>query len=294
MDRPTPPPQPAKPAHARRTRRGGPPSGRPGAGRLLLSAAVVAVATAAAVLGVTLHTGAGHAAVHATRHPGVTTSAAPAVSPTTSRPAPVSTVPSSPLPSGPGSGTGRSSDPPVRSVSVPPSTVVPSPAPSSPAPCTPTAVPGGAYAVGDSVMIDAQAPLQECVSNIQVNAAVSRQWSEGEAILRDVMAGASPPSVVVVALGTNGPITTADFDAMMSILPAASRVVFVTVHVDQPWQNQVNGVLASGVARYPKAVLADWESLAAPHPEWFYSDGTHLPISGPGAQALAALIASKV
>jgi len=108
------------------------------------------------------------------------------------------------------------------------------------------------------------------------------------------MAGASPPAAVVVALGTNGPITAADFDAMMSILPGASRVVFVTVHVDKPWQNQVNGVLSSGVARYPKAVLADWESLAAQHPEWFYSDGTHLPIGGPGAQALAALIASKV
>jgi hypothetical protein len=143
-------------------------------------------------------------------------------------------------------------------------------------------------------MIDAQQPLQECVSNIQVNAAVSRQWSDGETILRGVMAGPSPPAVVVVALGTNGPITDADFDAMMSILQGASRVVFVTVHVDQPWQGQVNGVLANGVSRYPKTVLADWESLAAQHPEWFYSDGTHLPIGGPGAQALAALIASKV
>ena len=41
-------------------------------------------------------------------------------------------------------------------------------------------------------------------------------------------------------------------------------------------------------------MLADWQGLAAQHPEWFYSDGTHLPIDGPGAQALAALIASKV
>jgi hypothetical protein len=172
--------------------------------------------------------------------------------------------------------------------------VPPKPVPPAALPCTPVSVPGGAYAVGDSVMIDAQQPLQGCVSNIQVSAAVSRQWSDGETILREVMGAASPPSVVVVALGTNGPITNADFDAMMSILQGASRVVFVTVHVDRPWQDPVNGVLASGVSRYPKAALADWESLAAQHPEWFYSDGTHLPIGGPGAQALAALIASKV
>jgi len=292
MDRPTPPAHPAKPAHARRTRRDGPPAGRGGLRRLVLGVAVVAIAAAGTVFGVTRSAGAGHDAARKGRHATTTTtSAAPALSPTTSRPAPVSSVPSSP-----GSGTAKPTEPssPVKPFSSPSSTVAPSPVQSAPAACTPVAAPGGAYAVGDSVMIDAQVPLQECVPNIQVNAAVSRQWSDGETILRGVMAGASPPAAVVVALGTNGPITAADFDAMMSILPGASRVVFVTVHVDKPWQNQVNGVLSSGVARYPKAVLADWESLAAQHPEWFYSDGTHLPIGGPGAQALAALIASKV
>jgi hypothetical protein len=180
----------------------------------------------------------------------------------------------------------------VTTTTLPPTTT--QPIATSTGPCTPVTVSGGAYAVGDSVMLDAQQPLQSCVPNIQVNAAVSRQWSDGETLLRQVMAGASPPSVVVVALGTNGPITDSDFDVMMSILHGATRVVFVTVHVGRPWQDQVNGVLASGVARYPKAVLADWESLAALHPEWFYADGTHLPIDGPGAQQLAALIASKV
>jgi hypothetical protein len=163
-----------------------------------------------------------------------------------------------------------------------------------PTACTPTTVAGGVYAVGDSVMLDTQQLLQECVSNIDVNAAVSRQWSDGETVLRQVMAGASPPAVVVVALGTNGPISTADFDTMMSILHGATRVVFVTVHVDRPWQDPVNAILVSGVARYPNAVLADWAGLAAAHPGWFYSDGTHLPINGAGAQALAGLIASKV
>jgi hypothetical protein len=166
--------------------------------------------------------------------------------------------------------------------------------PTVPVPCTPAVVAGGVYAVGDSVLIDAQVPLQTCTPDIQVNAAVSRQWSDGETIVRQVMAGTPPPLVFVVALGTNGPITDADFDAMMTILKSASRVVFVTVHVDRPWQDPVNAVLERGVARYPNAVLADWESLASQHPEWFYADGTHLPIGGPGAQALAWLIASKL
>jgi hypothetical protein len=150
------------------------------------------------------------------------------------------------------------------------------------------------YAVGDSVLIDAQQPLESCVPGITVSAAVSRQWSEGEAIMRQVMAGSSPPSVVVIDLGTNGPISDSDFDAMMSILRGATRVVFVTVHVDRSWQDQVNSVLINGVSRYPTAVLADWQALAVQHPEWFYSDGTHLPIGGVGAQALAGVIAARV
>jgi hypothetical protein len=143
-------------------------------------------------------------------------------------------------------------------------------------------------------MIDAQQPLQACVPGITVNASVSRQWSDGEAIMRQVMASTPAPAEVVIDLGTNGPIVDADFDSMMSVLRGATRVVFVTVHVDRAWQNQVNAVLANGVARYPTAVLADWQALAVQHPEWFYSDGTHLPIGMAGAQALAGLIASRL
>ena len=242
--------------HGRRARRA---ERGPGARRawFIVGVLVIVAATTAGV-GVWLRTGAEPPAVHAAHTP--TTSGIPVV-----------TVPS------------------TTTTSVPVSI-----APSVPVPCTPAPVPGGVYAVGDSVLIDAQAPLQTCTPNIQVNAAVSRQWSDGEAIVRQVMAGTPPPSIVVVDLGTNGPITDADFDAMMAILKSASRVVFVTVHVDRPWQDPVNAVLQRGVSRYPSAVLADWESLSSQYPEWFYADGTHLPIGGPGAQALAWLIASKL
>jgi hypothetical protein len=82
---------------------------------------------------------------------------------------------------------------------------------------------------------------------------------------------------------------------MMVDLSGASRVVFVNVHVDRPWQDPNNTVLVRGVARYPNAVLVDWASLAAQNPQWFGGDGTHIAfIDGPGAQALAALVAAKL
>ena len=141
-------------------------------------------------------------------------------------------------------------------------------------------------------MIDAEPDLQADVPGIDVNAAVSRQWSAGEQLVEQLKSTGQLGSIVVIGLGTNGPITATDFDTMMADLSGVSRVVFVTVHVDRPWQNQVNAVLDAGPSRYPNVALADWATLAAAHPEWFGSDGTHLAIGGPGAQALASLIAT--
>jgi hypothetical protein len=141
-------------------------------------------------------------------------------------------------------------------------------------------------------MLDYQAALQADIPGVDVEAAVSRQWATGEQLLQQLRSEGRLGAVVIVALGTNGPISSADFDAMMAILAGASRVVFVNIVVDRSWQDPNNQVLASGVARYPNTVIADWASLEAQHPDWVYSDGTHLPIGGAGAQALAALIAS--
>ena len=152
---------------------------------------------------------------------------------------------------------------------------------------------GQVTAVGDSVMLDYQAPLQQDIPGVNVQAAVSEQWSAGEAELLQLKSGGQLGAVVIVGLSTNGPITSTDFANMMSILSGASRVVFVTIHVDRPWQDSNNAVLAAGVRQYPNTVLADWYGLVEQNPGWLYSDGTHLPIDGPGAQALANLVAAQ-
>ena len=163
-----------------------------------------------------------------------------------------------------------------------------------PGPAGPGFVTGQVTAVGDSVMLDYQDPLETDIPGVTVDAAVSRQWSDGEAILQSLKADDQLGGDVIVGLGTNGPITDTDFDNMMAILGGASRVVFVNVHVDRPWQDTNNAVLANGAARYRNVVIADWATLAAQNPQWFGEDGTHLVIDGPGADALAALVASTL
>ena len=155
-------------------------------------------------------------------------------------------------------------------------------------------MPGHVTAVGDSVMIDYQIPLQADIPGIVVQDAVSRQWATGEIILQDDKNAGQLGAEVIVALGTNGPISAQDFDTMMGVLQGASRVVFVNFHVDRPWQDPNNAVLAAGATRYHNVFIVDWASLAAQHPEWFGSDGTHLAIDGTGAKALASLIATTL
>ena len=102
-------------------------------------------------------------------------------------------------------------------------------------------------------MLDYQDPLKTDIPGVNVQAAVSRQWSEGESLIASLKSQGNLGGDVIVGLGTNGPITDADFDAMMALLGGASRVVFVNVHVDRPWQDPNNAVLARGAARYPNA-----------------------------------------
>ena len=158
----------------------------------------------------------------------------------------------------------------------------------------PGLVAGRVTALGDSVMIDAQPDLVRDVPGIDVEAFVGEQWYQGVQEAQTLWAEGRLGAVVVVALGTNGPISQGDLAAMMQACKGASRVVFVTNHVPDPWQNPNNAIIASAPSQYPNAVVADWEALAAQNPGWFYSDGTHMPIGGPGAVAYASLVASKI
>ena len=103
-----------------------------------------------------------------------------------------------------------------------------------PGPTGPGFIPGQVTAVGDSVMLDYQDPLKASIPGIQVDAAVSRQWADGEAILQTMKAQGQLGGLVIVALGTNGPIMDADFDHMVGILGHVTGG-FVDVHVDRPW-----------------------------------------------------------
>ena len=163
-------------------------------------------------------------------------------------------------------------------------------------PCTAGFVCGHVTAIGDSVMLDAQPDLQTDIPGIDVEAVVSRQWDDGIALAQQMKADETLGSIVVIDLGTNGPVDLAQFQEMMSALAGASVVVFVTVHLPSyySWSTSVNATLEQGVPMYHDARLADFNALADQNPQWFGPDGVHMPIGGTGAQAMARLITATI
>jgi hypothetical protein len=153
-------------------------------------------------------------------------------------------------------------------------------------------VPGPVTAVGDSIMLDIQPYLAVDIPGARIDGMVSRQFETGIGVVQADRAAGTLGNVLVVELGTNGSVTSADVDAMMAAAAGVKRVVFVNVDVPRPWEAPDNAVLAAGVARYPGlAVLADWYTLSMGHPEWFTPDQVHLEPDG--AQALAQLVAAN-
>jgi peptidoglycan/LPS O-acetylase OafA/YrhL len=179
---------------------------------------------------------------------------------------------------------------PVVTATVPP-TAVPSPPPTSSPPPPLAQPPSRVLALGDSVMLGAAPQMVADIPNLEMDAAVSRQVSAGISLLYQRRDAGVLGDVVIIHLGTNGTFTTAQFDEIMGILSGVERVVWVNLHVPRDWEAPDNDTIAEGVARYPKAVLVDWNSTANAHPEFFYDDEIHLRPGG--ADYYAQMIATN-
>ena len=152
-------------------------------------------------------------------------------------------------------------------------------------------------AIGDSAMLGAVDALEQEMPNlVLIDAQGSRQAAAAIDLLRQYRTTGHLGDVVVVHIGNNGPLTAEQFDEMMGMLDGVRKVLVVNLTVPTSVEDPIalpnDAVLAEGVRRYPeKAVLVDWYSASAGHPEYFW-DGIHL--TPQGARAYAGLIASHV
>jgi len=141
------------------------------------------------------------------------------------------------------------------------------------------------HAIGDSVMLGAKGALEARMPGIQVNASVSRHFGEVVGIATNLRDSGQLGDAVIIHMGTNGLITDGEFDAMMEALRDVDRVVILNVKVPRRWEAPDNATLDGAVARWPNAVLVNWNAEGNAHPEWFWQDGYHLQDTGPAAYA---------
>jgi peptidoglycan/LPS O-acetylase OafA/YrhL len=174
----------------------------------------------------------------------------------------------------------------------------PAPAPAA-APSSPstTLVPLGPLArvtaIGDSVMLGAQGSLRFLLGDrLQLDANVSRHFTEGLDVVRRLHAAGQLGDVVVIHLGTNGTVPADQLNEMLQLLSGVRRVVVVNAKVDRPWEGPGNEAIAAAVPRFPNAVLFDWHAAASEHPEFLVQDGVHLSIAG--QQHYALVIAGRI
>lgn len=153
--------------------------------------------------------------------------------------------------------------------------------------------PRSLHVLGDSVTLGAQTQIPPALPgwNVTFDAKESRRIDQGKDIL--AARGAPIARVLVIHLCTNwgGGDFRAEAAKVMAATKGVDRVVWVTC---VPWLSAVgaaDAVIRSLPNDYPNVVIADWAAIAGTA-GYTYDDGLHLRT--PGAEALAALIASTV
>ena len=165
-------------------------------------------------------------------------------------------------------------------------TAAPPPPPAPPAYASTTAI-------GDSVLVGAAQALSDRMGpSLTVDAAVGRQMNEAADIVAAKAADGTLGQVVLVNLGTNGPFTAEQIDALFAAAGPDRRVLLVNVVVPRRWEAEVNDQLSAAASRHPNGVLVDWRSLAAAEAGLLREDGFH--VTPPGAERYTDLIVGYV
>ncbi len=163
------------------------------------------------------------------------------------------------------------------------------PPPPPPDPCTTTPI--GLYALGDSVMLGAAGGLH--AAGFCVDAVESRSFTDGLDQVIHLHAEGRLGGVVVVALGTNGPIGSADLGRMIDELAGVPVVVVLTTKADRSYVASNNSKLRALPLRYANVRVVDWAAAATACPgRCFYDDGIHLRPDGRAFYAQQILAAT--
>ncbi len=133
--------------------------------------------------------------------------------------------------------------------------------------------PGRILAVGDSVMLGSAPNLEARLGHrLTVDAVVGRQAEDTIDRLAQYRAAGQLPQTVIVQIGDNGPVWSADMQHLRRVLRGVPRIVLVNVRLARSWQDEVNHELGQYARTWPQTVIANWYGDST---QAMLSDGVH-------------------
>lgn len=139
----------------------------------------------------------------------------------------------------------------------------------------------GIVCIGDSVMLGSSGEIRQELPDCYIDAEVSRYVGGGLDVAKSFDAQGKLGNIVVIALGTNGPIAGYDryevqTKALVEYLGTNRQVFWINVYCPNlSWQDTNNAYIAQLAQEHPNIHVVDWYSLISQHPEWLVQDGIH-------------------
>jgi peptidoglycan/LPS O-acetylase OafA/YrhL len=137
----------------------------------------------------------------------------------------------------------------------------------------------GLWVTGDSVILGIRSKLEAKQHISLVNARVGRQAPELLAVMR-VDQTSVPESPVVFNLGNNNALAESTVVEIFETLKNQPQIIVVNTAVPRSWKDANNAIISSVAARYPNAIVIDWNKISSGRPELFAPDGVHLSPAG--------------
>ena len=128
--------------------------------------------------------------------------------------------------------------------------------------------------IGDSVMKMGEPYIKEIFKDENIDAKVSRQFTDLPKVLEALKDSKKLKNIVVIHLGTNGVINKESFESSMKLLEGKTVYLMNTV-VPKPWEKSVNKSLEEWSADYSNITIIDWHKYAKGEKKLFYKDATH-------------------
>ncbi|WP_298075460.1 acyltransferase family protein [uncultured Corynebacterium sp.] len=130
-------------------------------------------------------------------------------------------------------------------------------------------------AVGDSVMLAASEALNTNFPGIYIDADVSRHYTAGMDVLRQLNDSGKLRKNVFLSFGTNGPAFPDQLEEMINLIGPDRQIFMAMPYGDREWMAQSRQDVLDAAKAHDNVYIADWCGHAQSHQDLLFEDGVH-------------------